>query len=57
MALEQPANRDVLTGWVNKWAPLADAAIASYGAALPDAPGAASRATAAVRAFRHGLGV
>jgi toluene monooxygenase system protein E len=57
MTLELPANREVLTGWANKWAPLADDAIASYCAVLPDAPGAASRARAATRAFRHGLGV
>lgn len=57
MALEQEGNRTVLADWVGKWEPLADAAITAYGAALPDAPTAASDALAATRAFRSGLGL
>ncbi len=57
MALEQDGNREVLTGWVKKWEPLADAAIDAYCAALPDAPAAAAQAKEAVRAFRAGIGL
>jgi toluene monooxygenase system protein E len=46
-----------MQGWVAKWEPLADAAIDAYCAALPDAAGAASRARAATREFRRGLGL
>ena len=57
MALETPANRQVLSDWVAKWQPLGDAAIDAYCAALPDAPQAAGQAREAVRAFRQGLGL
>lgn len=57
MALETPANRQVLSDWVAKWQPLGDAAIDAYCTALPDAPQAASQAREAVRAFRQGLGL
>ena len=50
-------NRAVLQGWIAKWEPLADAAIDTYCAALPDAAGAATRARAATREFRRGLGL
>ena len=56
LALEQPTNRDVISGWMRKWEPLADAAMADYCAALPDFAGGAARATAAARQFRLGLG-
>jgi toluene monooxygenase system protein E len=55
LALEQPSNRDVLSGWIRKWEPLADDAIEAYCAALPDAARAAERACAAARQFRQGL--
>lgn len=57
MALEQPGNREVIQRWVQQWEPLADAAIAAYCAALPDAAGAAERARQATRDFRSGLGL
>ncbi|MEH6638139.1 MAG: aromatic/alkene monooxygenase hydroxylase subunit beta [Porticoccaceae bacterium] len=34
MALLEPANRDVLTSWKNKWMPLAEEAASSFGDAL-----------------------
>ena len=57
MALEQASNRDALSGWMRKWEPLGDAAIAAYGAALPDAADITARATDAARQFRRGLGL
>ena len=57
MALETPANREVLARWVAAWEPLADRAIASYARALPDAGDLADRASAAAREFRQGLGL
>lgn len=57
MALETPANREVLARWVAAWEPLADRAIAAYARALPDAGDLAERASAATREFRQGLGL
>ena len=57
MALSQDANKAVLQNWVAKWEPLGDAAIDAYCAALPDVPGAAAAARAAVREFRQGIGL
>ena len=57
MMLEQPDNRAVLLGWIGQWEPLADEAINTYCAALPDATDAAERARAATRDFRRGLGL
>ncbi|QHS11108.1 aromatic/alkene monooxygenase hydroxylase subunit beta [Sinimarinibacterium sp. NLF-5-8] len=54
-ACEQPGNRDVLAGWIAKWAPLADDAMAAYGAALPEGDKAVARAQDAARQFREGL--
>ena len=56
MALEQPGNAEVLSGWVSKWEPLADAAIDAYFAGLGDAAGA-EEAREATRAFRRSLGL
>jgi toluene monooxygenase system protein E len=55
MALEQPGNRDVLRGWVAKWAPVADAAVDAYAAAIRDVPDLGERAKDATRQFRHGI--
>jgi toluene monooxygenase system protein E len=55
MALETPANRQVLLDWVKKWAPLGDAAIDAYCAVLPEAPQAAAQAKGAALAFRRSL--
>ncbi|MEQ8348367.1 MAG: aromatic/alkene monooxygenase hydroxylase subunit beta [Sneathiellaceae bacterium] len=49
-------NDAVLSGWVAKWAPLGDAAIAAYCAGLPDNPEAAEAAVDAARDFRATLG-
>jgi toluene monooxygenase system protein E len=57
MALERTGNREVLAGWVAKWEPLADAAIAAWCAALPDMANGTQRAQAATREFRQGLGL
>ena len=45
-------NAAVMADWVAKWAPLGDAAIEAYCAALPDNPDAAAEAKGAARAFR-----
>ena len=49
-------NAALMDGWVAKWAPLGDAAIDAYCAALPDGTGAAQEARGAARAFRASLG-
>ncbi len=49
-------NDSVLADWLAKWAPLGEAAIDAYCAALPDNPEAARQAKAAAREFRAGLG-
>lgn len=54
-ALETDGNQAVLAGWLAKWLPLADAAIAGYGQALGD-PELISGAQAALRDFHRGLG-
>jgi toluene monooxygenase system protein E len=56
MAQEQPGNAEVLSGWVAKWAPLADAAVTAYLAALGD-PVGADEAVEATRAYRRTLGL
>ena len=55
-ARQREGNDSVLAGWLAKWAPLGDAAIDAYCAALPDAPEAAATAKTAAREFRAGLG-
>ena len=57
MALETDGNKAVLQGWVDKWQPLADAAIDAYCGALPDSPNAADDAKAATRAFLASTGL
>ena len=49
-------NPAVMADWVAKWAPLGDAAIEAYCAALPDNPEATATAQAAARGFRGALG-
>jgi toluene monooxygenase system protein E len=56
-ALETEGNREVLQGWVAKWAPLGDAAIDAYCSQLPDSPGAAQKAKDAVAESRRGYGL
>lgn len=57
MMLTQEGNREVLTRWIAQWEPLADRAIATYCAALPDTLGVSERAQAATREFRRGVGL
>jgi toluene monooxygenase system protein E len=56
MALENESNRTVIQGWIDKWEPLADAAIDAYCSGMPDVPNAAKDAKAATRAYRKSLG-
>jgi toluene monooxygenase system protein E len=55
MVTEVPGNADVIKGWIAKWEPLADQAIDSFCAALPDVPKAAELAKQATREFRRSL--
>ena len=57
MALENPANAEVIKGWIAKWEPLADNAIDAYCNALPDVTNAAESAKQATREFRRSLGL
>ena len=57
MALEQDGNAEVLKGWLEKWTPLADAAIDAYCDALPEAAGRADDAKQAMRAFHQQVGL
>ena len=45
-----------MADWVARWAPLGDAAIDAWCAALPEGAGAAEEAKAAASAFRATLG-
>ena len=56
-ALAEDGNRAVLNNWLAKWAPLGDAAIDAYCAALPESPDAADAARAAVADWRATLGL
>ncbi|MBI5430204.1 MAG: aromatic/alkene monooxygenase hydroxylase subunit beta [Nitrosomonadales bacterium] len=55
LALEKPGNADVIKGWIAKWEPLADQAIAAYCAMLPDVSNAVASAQQATRDFRNSL--
>lgn len=57
MMLEVEGNHTVLTEWIAKWRPLADAAIDAYCVHLPDAAGAAEAAKEAGEAFRKSIGL
>ena len=57
MAQAEGDNGKLIAGWIAKWEPLADAAIDSYCASLPDVPNAAAEAKAATRRFRSSLGL
>ena len=49
-------NAATMADWVAKWAPLGDAAIGAYCAALPDNANAVEEAKGAASAFRASLG-
>ncbi|WP_029920980.1 aromatic/alkene monooxygenase hydroxylase subunit beta [Nevskia soli] len=55
MMTDVPGNADVIKAWIAKWEPLADRAIDTFCAALPDVSDAADAAKQATRAFRHSL--
>lgn len=57
MALGRAGNAAVIEGWVKKWEPLADRAIDSFCAAVPEVPNAVADAKAATRRFRASLGM
>ncbi len=45
MALENEGNKEVIQGWINKWVPLADAAIDAFCSELGEDPSTAKSAT------------
>lgn len=51
-ALQTPGNAAVIDGWIARWTPLADAAIDTWCAALPDGAALAATARAATGAVR-----
>lgn len=55
LALEVPDNAAVIERWFAKWVPLADQAIDTFCAALPDVADAAGSARQATAAFRRSL--
>lgn len=55
MATEEAGNAQVISSWIEKWEPLADQAIETFCAALPDVPNAAEAAKQATRSFRKSL--
>jgi toluene monooxygenase system protein E len=58
MARDVDGNHAVLDGWCRRWAPLGEAAIDAFCAALPeDGSAAAAQARAATRSFRAGMGL
>jgi toluene monooxygenase system protein E len=57
LALEKEGNREVFVGWIDKWRPLADAAIDAYCESIPEVAKAADAAKRATREFRTGLGL
>jgi toluene monooxygenase system protein E len=55
--LTKESNRAVIQGWIDKWMPLATAAITTYCDALPDSDDASQQAIDALEAFHRGLGL
>lgn len=56
LAVSVPGNAEVIKGWIAKWEPMADKAIDSFAAAIPDVPNGAADAKAATREFRCSIG-
>ncbi|MCY4406358.1 MAG: toluene hydroxylase, partial [Rhodospirillaceae bacterium] len=56
-SLENEANAAVLSGWIEKWMPLARQAVTAYCGALPEQDDAADAALGAVEAFHRSLGL
>ena len=54
-AVEHPENAHAIRGWIEKWTPLAEAAIDMYCAVLPESPDAAATAKDAVQSFVRSL--
>jgi toluene monooxygenase system protein E len=57
MAIEQPGNREVIGAWLARWMPLAERAVRTYGATLPDGDAAADGAMKAVVGLHHSIGL
>ena len=57
MALDVPGNDAVIKGWVAKWELLANKAIETYCAALPDVSDAAASSIEATRVYRRSLNI
>jgi toluene monooxygenase system protein E len=57
LALEQPLNKEVIGGWLEKWTPYAEKALDVYCSALPDIEQAGALAKSNVAAFHRSLGV
>lgn len=55
-ALETDGNKAVIDGWLKKWVPLSDKAIATYCAALPEGARPTAEARQAAAEFRAHLG-
>jgi toluene monooxygenase system protein E len=56
-ALEQASNGAVIAGWIAKWMPVANNALAAYCEALPDIEGASAQAKENITAFHRSLSV
>jgi toluene monooxygenase system protein E len=56
LALQNEANRAVITGWIGRWLPYAERAIDSYIGAFVDQDDLAKTARGAVHDFHRGLG-
>ena len=57
LALEEPGNAEVFAGYAAKWVPLAERAVRTYCAAIPDNAEAGEAAVAGMRAYRASLGL
>ena len=50
-------NKSVIQGWIDKWMPLAEKAIATYCAALPESEGVANTAVGRLHAYHRSLSI
>lgn len=57
MAMDKEGNREVLQGWLARWQPLADRAVRSYCATLPDGEAAADSALKVVASHHRVMGL
>ena len=54
---EHGDNKAVIQGWIDKWMPLAEKAIATYCAALPESEGVADAALGRLQAYHRSLAI